>query len=431
VTAAVEKTKKKDARVAGVGRGSDSKAYIAALLSDASWKVAVSLALVVCVTATQGAQLLLLIPLMQLVGLDVQQGSVGWLSELVSSVFGVIGVHPTLVTVLGAYVLLSALQALVARWQAIFNLKLNQGFVASLRRRLYRAIANADWLTLTRSRSSDFTHALTTELDRVGAATYYVLSMSANGLILLVYVLLALQLSWVMTALVFLCGAALLLMLRKRTRAARWSGEEISFATNGLYAAAVDHLAGLKTTKSYGVEERSAGLFSDLAGQVANMYLNATRVYADAGFWFQVGSTLTLSVILYIAFEVLVLPTAGLLLLLYLFTRIIPLFASIQQSYQQYLTALPAFAGVMELQERCDAAAEPRVRGEKIELREGIRLKRVSFAYDEHRQTPAVRDLDITIEAGKTTAIVGPSGAGKSTVADLVMGLLLPSEGRC
>src|SRR5215213_3050919 len=323
--------RKTHTRIIGAWMHSILRTYIATLVGAMSWKVALAVALTLCLSATQGAQLLLLLPLMQLVGLDVQQGSVGWLSELVSSVFGVVGVHPTLVTVLGAYVLLSALQALIARWQAIFNLKLNQGFVASLRRRLYRAIANADWLSLTRSRSSDFTHALTTELDRVGAATYYVLSMSANGLILSVYVLLALQLSWVMTALVLLCGAGLLLMLRKRTRAARWSGEEISFATNGLYAAATDHLAGLKTTKSYGVEERSAGLFSDLAGQVENMYLNATRVYADAGFWFQVGSTLTLSVILYIAFEVLVIPTAGLLLLLFLFTRIIPLFANIQQ----------------------------------------------------------------------------------------------------
>jgi ATP-binding cassette, subfamily C, bacterial len=36
----------------------------------------------------------------------------------------------------------------------------------------------------------------------------------------------------------------------------------------------------------------------------------------------------------------------------------------------------------------------------------------------------------LTIPAGKTTAIVGPSGAGKSTIADLVMGLIQPDEGR-
>jgi ATP-binding cassette, subfamily C, bacterial len=57
-------------------------------------------------------------------------------------------------------------------------------------------------------------------------------------------------------------------------------------------------------------------------------------------------------------------------------------------------------------------------------------LERVSFAYGAGEKAPAVRDLDLTIEAGKTTAIVGPSGAGKSTIADLVMGLLMPTRGR-
>ena len=46
------------------------------------------------------------------------------------------------------------------------------------------------------------------------------------------------------------------------------------------------------------------------------------------------------------------------------------------------------------------------------------------------RTTPALADLNLTIEAGSTTAIVGVSGAGKSTLADLVLGLLRPDRGR-
>lgn len=418
------------ARFAGAWRRHYSRRYIATLSSVASWRVPLALALVLCASATQGAQLLLLVPLMQLVGLDVQQGTVGWISDIVSSGFAAIGMRPTLVTVLGAYVLFTSVQALVERWRKISNLKLEQEFVASLRRRLYRAIAGTNWLTLARSRSSDFTHALTTELDRVGDATYFALSAIAGSMMVSVYVLLALRLSLVMTVLVFFCGAGLLLVLRKKTQAARWTGEEISKATNGLYAAATEHLGGMKTTKSYGVEERSANLFSGLAGQVAQKELNATRAYAEAGFWFQVGSVLTLSVILYVAFEVLVLPTSGLLLLLFLFTRIIPRFGDVQQDYQQFLNDLPAFAGVMELQDICEAAAESKAGSpEEVELRRDIRFEDVSFAYGGD-EAPAIRNLDLTIEAGKSTAIVGPSGAGKSTVADLVMGLILPDGGR-
>src|SRR5215213_6180298 len=79
--------------------------YIANLLGAVSWKVAFALALALCVSVTQGAQLLLLVPLMSLAGLDVQQGSVGWLNELVSSLFAAVGMRPSTITVLGAFAL--------------------------------------------------------------------------------------------------------------------------------------------------------------------------------------------------------------------------------------------------------------------------------------------------------------------------------------
>ncbi len=40
-----------------------------------------------------------------------------------------------------------------------------------------------------------------------------------------------------------------------------------------------------------------------------------------------------------------------------------------------------------------------------------------------------IENLDLDIDAGKTTAMVGLSGAGKSTIADLVMGLIKPGKG--
>jgi ATP-binding cassette subfamily C protein len=396
-----------------------------------SWRVALALALTLCLSAAQGAQLLLLVPLMQLVGLDVNQGSIGWLAEFVSSAFAAAGIRPTLATVLALFVLFTVLVALLTRCQTIFNFKLQQDFVAILRQRLYRAIAGTDWLTFSRRRSSDFTHALTTELDRVGVATAILLKLITDAVLLSVYILFALRLSATMTVLVLAAGVVLLLLLRRKAEAARWTGKDISLATNGLYSAAIEHLSGMKTTKSYGVEERNAALFSRLANKVAQMQLNATRNYAETAFWFTVGSAVILSIILYVSFEILDLPAAALLLLLFLFNRTIPLFKRIQQGYQEYLNALPAFVGVMEVQARCEAAAEPQAGpSREVELRDSIRFEEVSFAYPDKAGAPAVRDLTLTIPAGKTTAIVGASGAGKSTVADLLMGLIVPDRGR-
>jgi ATP-binding cassette subfamily C protein len=105
-----------------------------------------------------------------------------------------------------------------------------------------------------------------------------------------------------------------------------------------------------------------------------------------------------------------------------------PRLSAVQQGYQSFANLLPAFLSVAEMQTRCEAAAESKAeRTEEIELREAIRFEDVSFAYDE---TPVLRDLNLTIRAGETTAIVGPSGVGKSTIADLVTGLIEPRAGR-
>ncbi len=56
----------------------------------------------------------------------------------------------------------------------------------------------------------------------------------------------------------------------------------------------------------------------------------------------------------------------------------------------------------------------------------GIEFKNVSFAYDKDH---VLLDINLTIEKGKTIALVGPSGGGKSTLADLVPRFYDPSTG--
>jgi len=382
----------------------------------------------ICLSTIEGISLLMLVPLLQLVGLNVQEGSIGRLAEFISSIFSIIGIHPTLITVLGIYVLIVIIHSLLRRWETSVSLTLEYEFVVRLREKLYRAIANTNWLFFARNRVSDFTHALTIEMERIGAATYYILNLLATSIVLIVYILLAIKLSAMMTGLVFLCGIALLLLLKKKTRIAHETGEGLSEAMSGLYNAISEHLNGMKTAKSYGVEERHIEIFGRLAEQVRYMYTHAVQNQAEVNYWFNVGSVIILSVILFVSVQVLSIPTAGLLLLLFLFARIMPKFSSIQQSFQSFINMLPSFARVMELQTRCEEASEPETQQyEKIDIRQEIRFNKVRFSYGSNFSV--IKDLVMTIKVGQTTAIVGPSGAGKTTIADLLMGLIVPNEG--
>jgi ATP-binding cassette subfamily B protein len=61
---------------------------------------------------------------------------------------------------------------------------------------------------------------------------------------------------------------------------------------------------------------------------------------------------------------------------------------------------------------------------------QSITFRNVTFKYPGRAGKPSLKNIDLTIPAGKTTAIVGASGAGKSTFIALILKLLSPSEGQ-
>ena len=59
----------------------------------------------------------------------------------------------------------------------------------------------------------------------------------------------------------------------------------------------------------------------------------------------------------------------------------------------------------------------------------GAVFEDVTFSYPDS-SSPALVNLNFTIEPGSQTALMGPSGAGKSTIADMLCLLLSPTSGR-
>ena len=60
----------------------------------------------------------------------------------------------------------------------------------------------------------------------------------------------------------------------------------------------------------------------------------------------------------------------------------------------------------------------------------GICFENVCFRYRKGKNTNVLKSISFSIPACNTTAIVGVSGAGKSTIADLLMGILYPCNGK-
>ena len=55
-----------------------------------------------------------------------------------------------------------------------------------------------------------------------------------------------------------------------------------------------------------------------------------------------------------------------------------------------------------------------------------LSVRNLNFYYGKFH---ALKNINLTIPAGKVTAFIGPSGCGKSTLLQIVAGLLAPSAG--
>ncbi|CAN5671707.1 ABC transporter ATP-binding protein [soil metagenome] len=406
------------------------RAHLTSLAGLARWRLLLAALLLIVTGAGEGVSLLLLVPLLQHVGLDPGAGTMGRIEAAMSSALASAGLPQTLAVVLTLYVAAATFQILLARHQAIFHIRLEQNIVRRLRQRLYRSIFSAGWLFLARQRSADLAHALTSELDRVGAATGQLASIAATVFMGGIYLGLALALSPAMTAMVLAAACLLLIALRGGSVRARAAGEDFSRASAGMYSAAIEHLAGIKTIKGQSREDHAVSLFTDVTDQLAGAHVRAAAANSWSKAWFDFGAVCVLALTLLVAIGTLRVPAATLLLLLFLFARIMPRLAALQQGVQQYLTLLPSVQAVAAWQERIDAASErdPLADPRPFSLAQGISFDAVSFGYGD-RGAWALRNINLTLRAGQTIAIVGPSGAGKSTMADLLMGLLVPNEG--
>jgi ABC-type bacteriocin/lantibiotic exporter with double-glycine peptidase domain len=193
----------------------------------------------------------------------------------------------------------------------------------------------------------------------------------------------------------------------------------------------IEMLAGIETLKASGSEERAVGHWSNLFVDTLNVSLARGRLQAmiDA-LLAGLAMASPLAILIYGVRQVFAgaLSLGEMLALNALAAGfLVPLTQLVTTAFQfQYLDSyLERIDDVLQTpreQEPGSGRAPGRLRG-------AIRLETVGFRYGPAAPL-VVRDLSVDIRPGSLVAIVGRSGTGKSTMANLLVGLYRPSEGR-
>ncbi len=407
-----------------------STAFIRSFLAYAGARAFVAMALVLALACVEAASLLLLVPLVELLGLGQVQAAAN-LGSVWRKVFAAFGIPANFELVVGAFVGLLIVQAGLRRASDMLNARVEAGYTAYLRDRLYESLVQARWLAFTRLRAADITRTLTQEVDHASFAAQQGLSLISVCCLALVHVTMATVLSPSLTALALGCGVVLALVLRPLNRRSHEAGKASQTLRAELNTAIAEHLAGFKVAKSHGRGSHHLERFRRATHALAGHVIESRQIFSATRVYFELAGWVALMFFLYVAVKWAQLGTAQLVLMVFVFTRLLPRIGAIQGTWQHIVHYQPAYAAVEKLRTEFLAAREELDGGTaRLELQREIRFEHVSFRYDSTVDRTAVHDVSLTIPARRMTALVGPSGAGKSTLADMLLGLLTSAEGR-
>ncbi len=392
--------------------------------------IAGAVAVIVLTGLTDGIGLVLLVPLLQSLG--PQTGPAGTMAGTIARVMALAGLRPSLPSLLAVFLVLIGLRALLVRGREVTLARIRLAFVSGLRIRLYRAMAQASWPFLARSRASDLSATLLGEVDRVGQGTYFALHLPARALAILVHLMVAFTLAPGFSLLAVATGAGLAFAVRGRMLHSLRLGTSLTADKRELYRDFAEFVAAVKVAKAHAAEDRHVGAFSARVEDVARRMLAFSRGQADARFVQEVAGAAAVAAFLWGGATAAHLPPPQLLPLVLIFYRLLPLTQQLQQAAQQILHMLPSLASVIDTCVRCEAHAEPAAAGDMapVCVRHGLRVEDLWFAHPGEAAPFVLRGVNLALPAGGITVLSGPSGGGKSTLLDLLVGLLEPARGR-
>jgi ATP-binding cassette, subfamily B, bacterial MsbA len=235
--------------------------------------------------------------------------------------------------------------------------------------------------------------------------------------------------SWQLSLIFFLVGPIVGLLLSIISRRFRRLSRQIQQAMGNITTSTEQMLRGHKEVLMFGGQEVESERFAKVSNHMRQQNMKMVVVDALGSSMVQIIASSALTVLLVAASMPGVLSnlTAGTfsLILTSMMMLLKPL-KSLTQINNQFQRGIAASQSLFELMdhplEQDHGLQElPRAQGR-------IEFRGVTFTYPTKEQ-PALRNVSLVIEPGKTVALVGRSGSGKSTIASLLTRFYDISEG--
>lgn len=295
-----------------------------------------------------------------------------------------------------------------------------------LRERLLNALMRAKWSYFTVQPVGRFIAAATSEANWASVAFRAALRAVEQLARTVIFCALAMLMGWQMAVISIGMGILMGFSLRGLARAARAAGRARRRAMTQLIREINDTLAGFKPLKAM---NRHMHLLAELTKDAARMRSAINSLTLNQGLL--IGLPDLIQVLLfataaYLAAEAIKAPIDSIVVGGVIAFALTSNIVRVQQAMTTLAQADHTYWHLQETIAEVEGVAETLEGAQTPTLQVGCELRNVSFSYG---RGPVLSDISMTIQAGRITAMIGQSGIGKTTIADLVLGLYVPTAG--
>jgi len=371
----------------------------------------------------EGVSIVLFLPML---GVLFNDHSPNAISKYVLEFFEKVGIEPSLITLLGLLVCLS-----FCRGAVLWLSKRQVGYAVirigtDLRLALVRALQRVQWSYFVRQKPGTLANSLSFECETASNVYFHSARTYAGVISLVVNLCLAALVSWQVSLVVI--GACLvgLVGFSSLLKMAHSAGVEQNLVLERVSSFLVDFLNGFKPLKSMGRE----ALFSSVISREVEELNRAKRkeVLAKESLVAlqEPFSICLLAVGVAMVHGSSLISGSVLLVVLYLFYKMMSYFSDVQQSLQNIYRCRGVYESLMSKIYVAEAQAA-KSDGACFSFEKQISFKSVGYSYGKKR---VLSEVSFDIPMGSFSAIVGRTGEGKTTLVDILSGLIAPSEGQ-
>lgn len=367
-----------------------------------------------------------LIPFFSLIGGQSMEGT-NFITKAIESSFQYLKIDFAIKYLLIFIALLFIIKALL-----IFAGKYMQNLISTkyneqTRNILFKETMEAEWPYLMNQKVGYFSTVLMTETQATARLLGTISAVVLTETTLLVYVVLAMIISWKATLVTFGFGIALIAGSKLFIDGARMMTLENLQAVKSITHFVNEVTIGAKSIKaslsSPYLEKRAAEYFENLS----KLSLRKFVYKSILGSSIQPISVIFIGVIFALLYKSPGFNIGSFIVLVYLIQRIFTQIYQLDSDIHNVNEGIPYLRSVLKYEEKTRAHKEKSDALSPFIFNTAFELRDVSFAF--HKKQPLLTGVNLRINKNEMVGIIGPSGSGKTTMVDLILRLLEPQAG--